>query len=59
MLNTIVMTPTGVGNLSVRVNSNDKLKLTTGSPRLRSLLQLEKHVTTVVIVVEVVNVIND
>lgn len=53
------MTPTGVGNLSVRVNSNDKLKLTTGSPRLRSLLQLEKHVTTVVIVVEVVNVIND
>ena len=36
-----------------------KLQLTPGSPSLCSLLQLEKHVTTVVIIVEVVNFIDD
>lgn len=57
MLNTIVMTPTGASIFMLA--RMIKLTLTTGGPSLPSLLQLEKHITTVVIVVEVVNVIND
>lgn len=36
-----------------------KLQPTAGGPSLRSLLQLQKHVTTFVVIVEVMNVIND
>lgn len=36
-----------------------KSQPTAGSPSLRSLLQLQQHVTTFVVVVEVVNIIND
>lgn len=36
-----------------------KLQPTTGSPGLRALLKLQKHVTTVVIIVEVMDIIND
>ena len=57
MLNTIVMIPAGV--LVSALTWATRSKLTAGSPSLRTLLQLEKHVTTVVIIVEVVDVIND
>ena len=36
-----------------------KLQLAAGSPGLRSLLQLQKQVTTFFVIVEVMNIIND
>ena len=57
VLNTIVMIPAGVVVLALA--QMIKSQLTAGSPSLGSLLQLEKHVTTVVVVVEVMNIVDD